>query len=1028
MTEDPAQAAAVRTFLIADVRGYTAFTQVQGDEAAARLARRFAEVTREQVEAAGGRLVELRGDEALCVFDAPRSALRCGVELQRRFADEMRADPSLPLRVGIGIDAGEAVPVEGGYRGGALNLAARLCSLAKPGQLLISEGVVLLARRVEGVDYLDQGRVPLKGLREPVRYYRARFELDMPEADRPGRWSRRRVAIAAVMAVVLALAVVLAVVDEVRSSTGSLVPAPNGVAALDGSARFVSSVPLGDAPGGVAAGLGSIWVTDPAAGTVRVIDPGSGRAVGTPVSTQGLDPTGVAVADGKVWVVNSGSRQLAEFDPGRGKVVQTIGVGNGASAVAAGPSGVWVVNSADGTVQQVDAATGRASRPIAVGAAPAGIAVGAGAVWVTDAVDGLLARIDPRSHQVTRVPVGQTPTAVAVGFGSVWVADTDANAVERLSLPALQPTTITVPSPSAISVGPDGVWVSSQEASQVVRIDPADNRVSDTVSTSYPAGAIVATESPARTWVTLLSSPRKHRGGVVRLGLQGGFDSIDPAVAYLLVSWQVLDVTNDGLVGFRRVGGGDGSELVPDLAERLPVPSEGGRSYTFQLRPGLRYSNGEPVRASDLRYALQRSLSERNGPAANYLGDVVGASGCIAHPSTCNLARGVTADDGAGTVTIHLTRPDPSLLDALGLPFADLIPPGSPTPSSHRPVPATGPYMIESYRPGHSLVLVRNPRFRQWSAEAQPAGFPGQIRWYLGVPVARQLADVEAGKLDAALGSSLGPRAGVPAGPLLRRYPDQTHVYTRAELTAFFLNTSLAPFNSLLARQAVNYAVNRAAALRTVGGPVDGQTTCQILPPNIAGYRPVCPFTSKPGATWEGPDIARARQLVARSHTAGDRVVVHTSAPLLAQARVLVDALRAIGYRTRVAVVASTSTYFGLAYDPKDRIQAGPWNWVADYPTPADFLELNLSCGSPLNLSHFCDPAVDREMTRAGELEATDPARANLLWERIDDTLTLMSPFVPIYNSRKTDFLAKGVGNYQANPQWGVLVDQLWVR
>ena len=184
MTE-PSQAGAVRTFVIADVRGYTAFTQTHGDEAGARLAARFAEVTRECVEAASGELVELRGDEALVVFETPRAALRCAVSLQERYVAEMRADVSLPLRVGIGIDAGEAVRVEGGFRGGALNLAARLCARAKPGEVLVSESVVLLARRIEGVEYVDQGRVELKGLESPVRYYRAAFDLELPPVDAP---------------------------------------------------------------------------------------------------------------------------------------------------------------------------------------------------------------------------------------------------------------------------------------------------------------------------------------------------------------------------------------------------------------------------------------------------------------------------------------------------------------------------------------------------------------------------------------------------------------------------------------------------------------------------------------------------------------------------------------------------------------------------------------------------------------------------------------------------------------------------
>ena len=144
---------AIRTFLIADIRGYTAFTRERGDEAAAVLASRFAELVREGVEAWDGELAELRGDEALAVFHSARRALRCALELQDAFAHEVALDPSLPLRVGMGLDAGEAVPVEEGYRGGALNLAARLCSHAKAGEVLASDGVVHLARATDGVRF-----------------------------------------------------------------------------------------------------------------------------------------------------------------------------------------------------------------------------------------------------------------------------------------------------------------------------------------------------------------------------------------------------------------------------------------------------------------------------------------------------------------------------------------------------------------------------------------------------------------------------------------------------------------------------------------------------------------------------------------------------------------------------------------------------------------------------------------------------------------------------------------------------------
>jgi len=170
----------IKTFLIADVRGYTSFTQRRGDEAAAELASRFAGTARAAIESGGGRLVELRGDEALAVFDSARSALRTAIELQRQFVAQTIADPSFPLPVGIGLDAGEAVPVDGGFRGGALNLAARLCSLAAPGEVLASREVTHLARNVDGIEYVARQPVRMKGLAEPVPVVAVRPDGDDP--------------------------------------------------------------------------------------------------------------------------------------------------------------------------------------------------------------------------------------------------------------------------------------------------------------------------------------------------------------------------------------------------------------------------------------------------------------------------------------------------------------------------------------------------------------------------------------------------------------------------------------------------------------------------------------------------------------------------------------------------------------------------------------------------------------------------------------------------------------------------------
>jgi Tol biopolymer transport system component/class 3 adenylate cyclase len=209
----------VRAFLIADVRGYTLFTAERGDEEAAKLAARFAQVAREGVEARSGTVVELRGDEALCVFSSPRQAIRAAMDLQQRFAEETQADSSLPLPVGIGLDAGEAVPLEGGYRGGALNLAARLCGQAGPGEILASSDIVHLAGHIEGIAYADRGHVALKGLAEPVRVISITAGVDSPAPPRrrashvPSRFGagRRRRGRAVLVGVVLVAAAALGI-------------------------------------------------------------------------------------------------------------------------------------------------------------------------------------------------------------------------------------------------------------------------------------------------------------------------------------------------------------------------------------------------------------------------------------------------------------------------------------------------------------------------------------------------------------------------------------------------------------------------------------------------------------------------------------------------------------------------------------------------------------------------------------------------------------------------------------------------
>jgi class 3 adenylate cyclase len=176
----------VRTFLIADIRGYSRYTEECGDEAAADLSSRFAAIVDDDVEAHEGALVEMRGDEALVVFTSARQAIRAAVDLQQQF-QEAASELDIPLRVGIGIDSGEAVQLDdGSFRGAALNVAARLCGRASGGEVIISEATSRLAGRLSGLHYSDGGRVRLKNIADPLHVYKVYSELDAPQSS--NRW------------------------------------------------------------------------------------------------------------------------------------------------------------------------------------------------------------------------------------------------------------------------------------------------------------------------------------------------------------------------------------------------------------------------------------------------------------------------------------------------------------------------------------------------------------------------------------------------------------------------------------------------------------------------------------------------------------------------------------------------------------------------------------------------------------------------------------------------------------------------
>jgi peptide/nickel transport system substrate-binding protein len=526
-----------------------------------------------------------------------------------------------------------------------------------------------------------------------------------------------------------------------------------------------------------------------------------------------------------------------------------------------------------------------------------------------------------------------------------------------------------------------------------------------------------------------------HKGGTLTILANAAFGVADPAQNYTLQEWQLLIDTHDGLTQFKRVGGVAGTKLVPDLATALPTPTDGGKTYLFHLRSGIKFSNGQPLKASDFVRTFERQFTVP-GPTSFYSG-IVGADKCKA--KKCDLTKGVVADNSANTLTIHLTAPDPEFFDKLALPFAYVVPGNTSYKLTGNNVPpGTGPYMWQSYNPNKEAVLVRNPFFKQWSAAAQPAGNPNKIIEKYGLPISEEVTQVENGQADEVFDGDVIPpdRLSELNGA---QFKNQVHVNPLTAEWYMALNTKRPPFNNVKARQAINFAADRAAYVKIGGGPSLAVPTCQILPPNFPGYAPYCPYTAGSDHTkWTGPDIAKAKQLVQQSGTAGMKVVVNsaTDETSKALAQQMVSDLNKIGYK------ASTQLLTGSIQYPfvQNSNNLHKWNvawsaWYQDYPVPSDFLNVLLGCGSihpgsdaSPNIAAFCDQAIQAKMTQASSMQLTNLAGANDLWAQVDHEVTDQAPWVDLYNPKQIDFLSKRVGNYQWNPQWYILIDQLWVQ
>ena len=492
----------------------------------------------------------------------------------------------------------------------------------------------------------------------------------------------------------------------------------------------------------------------------------------------------------------------------------------------------------------------------------------------------------------------------------------------------------------------------------------------------------------------------------------GGIDHLDPALWYFATTWKLSLATCTPLLTFPDAQGAAGKVVVGGIA-KLPKISSGGRTYTFQIKPGLKFPNGKPINAAVEKATFDRLFGKKLASPAVGFFNVIKGSQAVADGKAKSIS-GITAN--GNTLTIQLTTPVGSFLKRMTVPWTCPVPIGSPAgPVEDGSLLVSGPYVVSKYTPDRTLVLARNPAYNK--QQLGDRGHFDTITIDVGVDASQAELEIKAGQLDSYLDR-------LPAATVTQDLTDPSlkgriFLNPTPSITYLWLNNTVAPFNNVKVRQAVNYALNRNAILRVWGGRSQGQTTDQILPPTMGGYRDVQIYPVN-------GNLAKAKALIAQSgiKTPVNLVIrTRSDAPgFLDMAQSVQSQLKAIGFNLTVKS-APDSVNGGIISTPANKVPMGINNWTQDYPDGDDFIGplldgRRITPTNNNNYASFNNPGVNKAVDRIGPLVG---ARRDSAWESLDvSTMRNLAPWAPLLNPTWVDLLSSNITGYVYTPVYGL--------
>ncbi|HXJ60215.1 MAG TPA: ABC transporter substrate-binding protein [Verrucomicrobiae bacterium] len=499
-----------------------------------------------------------------------------------------------------------------------------------------------------------------------------------------------------------------------------------------------------------------------------------------------------------------------------------------------------------------------------------------------------------------------------------------------------------------------------------------------------------------------------HRGGTMRIWSASDWRSLDPAVAFDAASLLLIKLLFRGLLDYDPQG-----NLVPDQAQEWSV-SPDGKTFTFQLRPGMRFSHGREVEAEDYVFSLERVLNPKTGsPGQTYYLGILGAKE-FAEGRAVRVA-GLRAVNPR-TLVIELAQPEFAFRYGLTLCFASVLPRELVArygPDFQYHLAGSGPYRVAEWQRSVRWRLERNPFYGR--ADGWADAFDVMIG---GEPMLAAMM-IERGEIDLAIVSMV--EAAIFSRDLRRR--PFLHRVNMAATQYFFMNTELKPFDDKRVRQAISHAIDRGRLLKLDAGL--GTPAYGIVPPMM-------PW-SNPGLPRYDYDPAKARALLRQAGYQdgfGTEIWFIQSRVVDAKAAQSIQQdLREVGVQAELRPVSLTA--FEVKARSRRQVPCGIWGWVQDYPDPSTFLDVlfrgdritDTDCN---NLAFYRNGAVDGLLAKATRSNQAEERR--LLYREVERLIMEDAPWVPLCHEQLAVLCHPRVRGDMWHPVWLWRYENAWLQ